>query len=157
MDIICVVLGADTKNFRTKDSIKLIEYTFKTFEYFNIKDFISESITKWQNNHPNFFLIEKGQSNFIEITIDDWIEKTPIIPIKKDLIPGIEATISLQSYHQAPLNQADKIGQLEISSQGTNIKTLNLFSNTTIKKNNLLDYMFCFFKSYPNQLQQCLF
>ena len=26
MDIICVVLGADTKNFRTKDSIKLIEY-----------------------------------------------------------------------------------------------------------------------------------
>lgn len=29
MDIICVVLGADTKNFRTKDSIKLIEYVLK--------------------------------------------------------------------------------------------------------------------------------
>ena len=37
MDIICVVLGADTKNFRTKDSIKLIEYVFNTYEYFNVK------------------------------------------------------------------------------------------------------------------------
>ena len=28
MDIICVVLGADTKNFRTQDSVKLINYIF---------------------------------------------------------------------------------------------------------------------------------
>jgi len=41
MDIICVVLGADTKNYRTKDSIKLIEYSFKNYEYFNLKDFVS--------------------------------------------------------------------------------------------------------------------
>ena len=38
MDIICVVLGADTKNYRTKDSIKLIEYTFKNFKPVNIKE-----------------------------------------------------------------------------------------------------------------------
>ena len=33
MDIICVVLGCDTKKFRTSDSIKLIEYTFSNFEF----------------------------------------------------------------------------------------------------------------------------
>ena len=31
MDIICIVLGADTKKDRTQDSIKLIEYTFNNY------------------------------------------------------------------------------------------------------------------------------
>ena len=38
MDLICIVLGADTKKFRTQDSIKLIEYAFKNFEMINIKE-----------------------------------------------------------------------------------------------------------------------
>ena len=37
MDIICVVLGCDTKKLRTSDSIKLIEYCFKNYEYVNIR------------------------------------------------------------------------------------------------------------------------
>ena len=36
-EIICVVLGADTKKIRTTDSIKLIEYAFSSYEYINIK------------------------------------------------------------------------------------------------------------------------
>ena len=35
MDIICVVLGADTKKFRTQDSIKLINYIFENFKNFS--------------------------------------------------------------------------------------------------------------------------
>ena len=49
MDIICVVLGADTKNWRTKDSISLIEYCFSNFEPFNIKDLVVEQFEKWKN------------------------------------------------------------------------------------------------------------
>ena len=48
MDIICVVLGADTKKFRTKDSISLIEYTFNTFEHINIEEFINKEFEKWK-------------------------------------------------------------------------------------------------------------
>ena len=36
LDIICVVLGADTKKFRTNDSIQLIEYCFSNFSCFDI-------------------------------------------------------------------------------------------------------------------------
>ena len=154
MDIICVVLGADTKNLRTKDSIQLIEYTFKTFEYFDIKNFAEQFIDEWQNNHPNFFSIEKGCSNQLEIKIDSCLEETPLIPVKKELIPTIEATPSLQSYWQAPIKQGDWIGQLEISSQGVDIVKFNLFSKTTIEKNTILDYMLKFFKSYPSQLEK---
>lgn len=157
MDIICVVLGADTKNFRTKDSIKLIEYSFKTFAYFNVKDFVHQSISEWQDNNPDFFSIEKGQSNRLEIKIDDCIEKTPMIPVNKNLIPSIESTISIPSHFQAPLFQNDKIGQLKLSSQGTDIIEFDLFSNTTIDKNHIWNYLFYFFKCYPNQLEHSLF
>ncbi len=156
MDIICVVLGADTKNFRTKDSIKLIEYSFKTYEHFNIKDFVNQYISDWQKNNPNFFSIEKGFSNQLEIQVDSSLEKTPIISVKKNLVDSIEANISLQSYLQAPINQNDLIGQLQVSSEGTNIAEFDLFSNTSIRKNTITDYMFNFFKFYPNQLENSI-
>lgn len=157
MDIICVVLGADTKNFRTKDSIKLIEYSFKNFKYFNIKNFVNQSVTDWKNSHPDFFSVEKGNSNTLELKVDSCIDETPIIPIKKNLIPNIEASLSVQSYFQAPLNQDDWIGNVKVSSQDTDIIEFDLLSNTSIRKNMILDYLFNFFKLYPNQLEQCLF
>lgn len=109
MDIICVVLGADTKNFRTKDSIKLIEYSFQNFEYFNIKDFVDRYLLDWQNNNSDFFFVEKGHSNQLKIKVDTSLAQNPMIPVKKDLIPTIESNLSLQSYWQAPINENDRI------------------------------------------------
>lgn len=157
MDIICVVLGADTKKFRTQDSIKLIEYSFKTFEYFNIKDFVNNYMTDWQQKHCDFFFIEKGSSHQLEITVDRCLEENPIIPVKKELLSSIEATISISSYLQAPVNQGDLLGHLKISSQGTDIAEFNLFSNTVIRKNTMFDYMLNFFKYYPDQLENSVF
>ena len=156
MDIICVVLGADTKNFRTKDSIKLIEYSFKTFEHFNIKDFVNQYLSDWQKNNPNFFLIEKGGSNQLQIQVDPRLEESAIISVKKDLVNSMEAKINLQAHLQAPVNQNDVLGQLQVSSQGTNIAEFNLLSNTTIRKNTITDYMFHFFKFYPDQLKNSI-
>ncbi len=109
MDIICVVLGADTKNFRTKDSIKLIEYSFKNFEYFKIKDFVDNYLLDWKNNHSDFFFIEKGHSNQLKIKVDNSLTQTPMIPVKKELIPTIESNLSIQPYWQAPVNENDRI------------------------------------------------
>jgi len=48
--IICVVLGADTKKIRTQDSVKLIEYAFKNCEYINIKEKIQEEFKEWKSS-----------------------------------------------------------------------------------------------------------
>ena len=37
LDFICVVLGCDTKKDRTRDSIKLLDYSFKNFSVVNFK------------------------------------------------------------------------------------------------------------------------
>ncbi len=157
MDIICVVLGADTKNFRTKDSIKLIEYTFKTYEYFPVKDSVSQSLAQWKTEHPDYFIVEKGISSQLDIKVDSCLEDTPMLPVKKDFIPGIETTISIQSYLLAPVLPNDYLGHITLSSQGNFLAAYNLLSDTTIPKNKVTDYMLHFFKSYPYQLENSLF
>lgn len=157
MDIICVVLGADTKNFRTKDSIKLIEYTFKNYEYFDLKGFVSNYLAEWQKNNSNFFSIEKGRSNDLTITPDASLENFSVVPLKKDLISNIKATISIESNLQAPVEEGNCLGKLCISSGETNIAEFNLLSTTHVRKNNMLDYLLNFFKVYPNPLENALF
>jgi len=156
MDLVCVVLGADTKNFRTQDSVKLIEYSFKTFEYFNIKNFVTQYLTDWQNNHPNFFSIEKGISQDILLKFDSSLDELPIIPLKKELISSLETNLSMPSHLQAPLYKDDPIGELTVSSQGNLIAKFNLLSNTTINKNMVLNYMINFFKTYPYQIERSI-
>lgn len=152
MDIICVVLGADTKKFRTKDSIKLIEYSFKTYEYFNIKDYVANSLDNWKKEHSNFFCVEKGTSNNVDIKIDSSCEKNPIIPIKKELISSLETNITINPYLSAPLYKDDLLGLMTVSSNGSNILNLNLLSNSDIKKHDVFDYIIRFFKDYPKSL-----
>ena len=153
-DIICVVLGADTKKFRTKDSVKLIEYTFQNFDYFNLKDYVTNYLNDWQKDHPNFFSIEKGCSQNLEIKTSNLLEQNPIVSIKKDLIPSVSAHLTLNPYLKAPVKQEDLLGNLEVFTNDSSIAKIDLFSNTTIEKNTITDYMMQFFKFYPNQLEQ---
>lgn len=157
MDIICVVLGADTKNFRTKDSIKLIEYTFKTYEYFNLKDFTSNAITDWQNQHKDYFSIHKGISNELEIKLNSDFDKISTIPIKKELISSIKANLVVSSHLQAPIHKDDWLGKLIISSQDSIIAEFDILSNSSIRKTSMFDYMLGFFKDYPYQLESSVF
>lgn len=157
MDIICVVLGADTKNFRTKDSIKLIEYTFKTYEYFNLKDFTSNAITNWQNQHKDYFSIYKGISNELEIKLNSDFDKISTIPIKKELISSIKANLVVSSHLQAPIHKDDWLGKLIISSQDSIIAEFDILSNSSIRKTSMFDYMLDFFKDYPYQLESSVF
>ena len=155
MDIICVVLGADTKNFRTKDSIKLIEYAFKNFEYFNLKDFVNNYLDNWKKDNPNFFFVEKGLSNTVTIKIDSSIENMTIIPIRKDLIPYIQADISMNNYLIAPIKKDDLIGCLNVFSGNNSIAIFNLLSDSNIQKNNISDYLFRFFKDFSSIISSC--
>ena len=65
MDLICIVLGADTKKDRTRDSIELIEYAFKTFFPYNIKEKIENEFQNWILCNSNSFYVSKGSSNDI--------------------------------------------------------------------------------------------
>lgn len=44
IDLIIVVLGADTKKMRTEDSIKLISYAYNNYRYINLEEKIRKRI-----------------------------------------------------------------------------------------------------------------
>ena len=59
-EIITVVLGADTKKIRTKDSIKLIEYTYKNYELRNIEELIQNEYRNWCYLNKKRIYVYKG-------------------------------------------------------------------------------------------------
>ena len=71
MDIIVVVLGADTKNQRTLDSIKIINYIYDNFQYIDISNYIQESFENYKTNYyENVFLYKTRTLPNIELKSD---------------------------------------------------------------------------------------
>ena len=150
MDIICVVLGCDTKKFRTQDSIKLIEYTFKNFEYVNILKKINQEFEKWKIENIDNFNIYKGLSNDLELRISDI--HTPIIPIKKEEIESLNINISSDFYLNAPIVENTVIGKITVTVNRNVILSLNILSNNSIKKENFINYIFEILRTYSSIL-----
>lgn len=145
LDIICVVLGADTKKFRTKDSINLIEYTFKNYEPFNIENLLNNEFNIWKENNLKNFSIIKGDKQNISLKLETL--KNPVIPIKKDAISNLECIINCEKTLNAPLNFNTSIGSIKIYSNNTLISESKILINCNINKKNILNYVIDFFKN----------
>ena len=154
MDIICVVLGCDTKKFRTSDSIKLIEYTFSNFEYVNIQEKIDTELENWKKENENYFFINKGISSDLIIKYSEL--DTPIIPINKNEISSIDVNIYIDSILESPIHINDAIGKIKVTSNNNSILSCNILASNTIKKKNFLDYNMDFFKYYSNILNSTI-
>lgn len=60
LDIIVVVLGADTKSIRTKDSISIINYIYNNYTLVNTKNILDSSFKKYNNYYLKNVSIEKS-------------------------------------------------------------------------------------------------
>lgn len=154
MDIICVVLGADTKNFRTSDSIKLINYIFDNFKPVNIKDLINNEFEKWKIERSNKIIINKGLTQNINLEIAN-IDK-PIIPIRKDLIDSINISIDFSTFFEAPLLEKTAIGNIHITISENIIFDYNIYNSSEIKRKSWSTYIFDILKNYPKILEKNL-
>lgn len=151
IDIICVVLGADTKKDRTQDSIKLINYTFKNFEPINIEEIINEKFEDWKNENLNSFLINKGLHQNIILKTEN-IDKT-IIPIRKDLIESITISINCKKSFEAPLLKDTCIGSINIVISEYCTLNYNIYNSTTISRKTWYFYLLNIFKNYNSILE----
>lgn len=151
LDIICVVLGADTKKFRTQDSIKLIEYTFSNFEMVDIESIIEENFSKWKSAYSSRFVINKGVSNSVESYLEAL--QYSKYPVDKSQIKNIRVQFDCTYYFEAPLLQNSKIGFLSLYVNDSKICELNIYSASSILKKSPFFYLDSFFKNYSNYLE----
>ncbi len=150
-EIICVVLGADTKKIRTTDSIKLIEYAFSSYEYINIKEKIEEEFNKWEKENINTFEIVKGKTKIPKLKLGE-IEYTKI-PINKNNIKDIQIQIICKNTLEAPIQENQKIGQVEVKIKEETITLVDVMLEQKIEKKNIIEYIKQLMKNYDEYLE----
>ena len=148
MDIICVVLGADTKKFRTTDSIKLIEYSFNNFTYVNIEEIISEYFEIWKKETLPTITILKGVSNYLEIQYEEVPYSS--IPVKSDLIDSFHMYINHESILNAPITKGTSIGTITLELEGKTVYSGNIFVNTDIEHKSIFNYLYDFCQNFSH-------
>ena len=154
MDIICVVLGADTKKFRTIDSIKLINYVFNNFVVYDLESFVNKNFEDWKKDNLNTFIINKGLSQDVLLNIENlYISK---VPIRKDLINSFEMKVECQKYFKAPVKGNSSIGNIVISNSGKEMAKCNIFIMNDIDKKNSSYYFIYLLKNISSIIQKNL-
>lgn len=154
IDIICVVLGADTKKFRTIDSIKLINYAFNNFVVYDLESFVNKNFEDWKKDNLNTFIINKGLSQDVLLNIENlYISK---VPIRKDLINSFEMKVKCQKYFKAPVKGNSSIGNIVISNSGKEIAKCNISIMNNIDKKNSSYYFIYLLKNISSIFQKNL-
>lgn len=136
MDVITIVLGADTKKDRTKDSVNLIEYTFSKYKMYNLEEQIIEEFNKWKNINEKRILIIKGKQSNPKLALGA-IEKA-IIPICDN--DKIEYSINALTEAKAPVEQWNVMGTLTVKLNGKILENIDIVNVNEVQKRDWKDY-----------------
>ncbi len=146
MDIITIVLGADTKKDRTKDSVNLIEYTFSKYKMYNLEEQIIEEFNKWKNINEKRILIIKGKQSNPKLALGA-IEKATI-PICDD--DKIEYSINALTEVEAPVEQWNVMGTLTVKLNGEILENIDIVNINEVQKRDWKDYFKIVLNTYGN-------
>lgn len=146
MDIITIVLGADTKKDRTKDSVNLIEYTFSKYKMYNLEEQIIEEFNKWKNINEKRILIIKGKTSNPKLALGA-IEKATIPICDND---KIEFSINALTEVEAPVEQWNVMGTLTVKLNGEILENIDIVNVNEVQKRDWKDYFKIVLNTYGN-------
>lgn len=146
MDLIVVVLGADTRKDRAKDSMKLIEYAFKKYRVINVEEIINKEFELWKQINENRIYIDKGTTN-VELELED-------VKIKKltgENEPKIE--INAVSNLVAPVEKEKRIGTLTVKIENEIIEEIEIKTKNEVNKRGIIEYFNIISKIYSGKIK----
>lgn len=126
--LISVVLGCDTKNFRTSDSIKILDYSFDSYEFFDIASVVKEKYS---------ILVEKSKN----LDYNMFFDEEYILPMNQDEIAGLQVKYDLKTNFIAPVKMNEKIGDISIYCGDLLLKKFEIINRTEILRKTPLDYI----------------
>ena len=155
MDLICIVLGADTKKDRTKDSIQLIEYAFKNFEMLDIKEKILTEFENWKLCNSSSIVVKKGLSDNLNLFLEDI--PFNFFPVSCNQTNNISIYIYCNTSFDAPLAANSSLGYLAVSINEKTVITLNIYNSNFIPKKDYKDFWDEMIKNYTSYLETLLY
>lgn len=153
MDIICVVLGADTKKDRTRDSVKLIEYIFNNYEEISLNEKIQKEFKSWNEINGNRINIEKGIDNKLDLEIENDNNEITY-PIKKGTEEEINISIQANLKLKAPVEEHTCIGKIVVEYKDNIIKEINIINTNKVEKKRIHNYILEFVSGYDDYLEE---
>lgn len=138
MNIITVVLGADTKKFRTSDSVKLIEYAYSNFKNVPIKDMINNKYKQWEADCKNSIVLNKGINRNVETILEEYDKE--FITIRNTEENDIRIKIENEVYLEAPVQKNYIIGKIKLFVNNDEKLVVNILNKEYVKRMNVLDF-----------------
>ena len=139
LDVICVVLGADTKKDRTKDSINLIEYAFKNYKLSKTSDDIDLALSTWKQEATHKIHIEKSNIDVINLKFDEYNTKEYVL--MQDGSEHLNVNIQANYNFIAPVDPGTIIGSYQIIFNNTILETGNIYIENYIPRKNVKYYL----------------
>ena len=127
--ITAVASGFKTKNSRSRESLKMLNWGLKKFDTIRIakKDEIFTNLKVWQG--------EKNKVNVV--TSEDFYLTVP-----KRKRKTIKAVLEYEGPIQTPIKKGEKLGQLNVYVSGELRKQIDIFSAENIKRSNIFSRLF---------------
>ena len=124
-----VASGFKTKNSRSRESAKLLNWGLRKFDTIMVakKNVPIQNLSVWL-----------GKKNYVETVVDKDIYLT--VPKRKK--KSIKAIIEYNSPIEAPIMKGDILGTLNIYKEGELTEKVDLLSNENIKKANIFSRLF---------------
>ena len=139
LDIITVIIGADTTKMRTADTIKLIQYAYENFEIINIKEIVDRKLEQWLDVNQGRIYVNKGIKNNVELLLDELDFKT--MAVKKTDVDKVEIEVNSIFYLEAPVSKNQVIGNAKVTLNGEVIDILQMCAKEEIRKKEMQDYL----------------
>ena len=119
-----VASGFETRNSRSKESIKILTWGLRSFDTIQIaeKNTVIANLGVWL-----------GKKNKVEVSVNEDIYLT--VPKRKKSI--VKAFIEYTTPIRAPIEKGDKLGSLSVFIEGKLINKVDIFSNEQIKRTNI--------------------
>ena len=139
LDIITVIIGADTTKMRTADTIKLIQYTYENFEIINIKEIVDRKLEQWLDVNQGRIYVNKGIKNNVALLLDELDFET--MAVKKTDVDKVEIEVNSIFYLEAPVSKNQVIGNAKVTLNGEVIDILQMCAKEEIRKKEMQDYL----------------
>lgn len=145
LDVIVVVLGANTKKIRTLDSIKILNYVFNNYSSYDIQHIIYENFDEFKTYFKNSTIIEKSiDSAHLELSMPN----NTIFPMQKNEVSNIDLNIFSLTKLQAPIVKNTKVGTLNVKIDNELLLSIDILLNNDINKKTWQIYYLQFLKDF---------
>ena len=146
LDVITVIIGANTTKQRTSDTIKLIQYAYNNFEIVNIKEIINNKFEQWREINEGRIYVNKGIKNQLELYLEEMEFET--MAVEKENVDKIDIEVNSIFYLEAPVAKHQIIGNLQVIVNNEKIDILNIYAIEEIRKKEMKDYLLEFLEVY---------